>query len=325
MKRSILRHSDLSAYPNPEQCRQRILEVSDTLGAQWFEYGVSVQGRALLGVRIPCTSESGTCKKVLLCANIHGQEWITTYVAIRFLESFMEPESAHRELLQQAEVWVLPCLNPDGYARTWEVKGASHIKDLRTNANGVDLNRNFPLPEKRPKFALALGGWGTGSSNPKNTFYRGISPLSEPETAALDTLFTEHDFWASASLHSFLGTFFTPHVKNARQFRHYGELCKAFRKGQKYKYTRVGSRVFDWFTGEQEDYQHHHYDTWAICVENFPLWASYRQFFFAPTLFWRFNPKSPEKWAQNDIPGLLQYFLAALDSKRPSQLMKPKR
>lgn len=57
----------------------------------------------------------------------------------------------------------IPCLNPDGMA-----------KNKRVNANGVDLNRNFPTKN-----------WGQDTSlagdNPSD-YYGGVSPASEIET-----------------------------------------------------------------------------------------------------------------------------------------------
>jgi len=58
------------------------------------------------------------------------------------------------------DLWLLPMLNPDGQAA-----------QKRTNANGVDLNRNFPY------------GWGP-IGQPGDSQYSGSGPASEPETQA---------------------------------------------------------------------------------------------------------------------------------------------
>ncbi|MFL5863845.1 MAG: DUF2817 domain-containing protein [Solirubrobacteraceae bacterium] len=66
--------------------------------------------------------------------------------------------------ISEADLWVIPDLNPDGVAA-----------DTRGNGHGVDLNRNFPA-RWRP-----LGAPGT-------TYYAGPRPLSEPESASLAAL-----------------------------------------------------------------------------------------------------------------------------------------
>ncbi len=63
-------------------------------------------------------------------------------------------------------LWVIPRDNPDGVFR-----------DQRHNANGVDLNRNFPTNWK------PLTGW----------YYSGPKPSSEPETRALKAFLNEID------------------------------------------------------------------------------------------------------------------------------------
>ena len=97
---------------------------------------------------------------------------------------------------------MLPSLNPDGYATTWESQGEGPLNALRTNANGVDLNRNFPRPGALRPVLSNLGGWRTGSDDPNNAFYRGTAPLSEPETHSLAGFLDKTPIAASANLHS---------------------------------------------------------------------------------------------------------------------------
>ncbi len=61
-------------------------------------------------------------------------------------------------------------MNPDGLAR-------SHGYDGRANANGVDLNRNFPLG-----LESHLGTGGCWNYLPITS---GTHPLSEPESQAV--------------------------------------------------------------------------------------------------------------------------------------------
>lgn len=79
------------------------------------------------------------------------------------------------DLLRHAGVAVLPSLNPDG--RDTMVRGVPWY--LRTNRNGVDLNRNFDADWDEVAY-----GYGLDSSDPEAATYRGPCPASEPETQA---------------------------------------------------------------------------------------------------------------------------------------------
>ena len=75
---------------------------------------------------------------------------------------------------------LIPCLNPDG------IKAKT-----RTNANGVDLNRNFPASSWE-KIPLANN----------NSYYPGIKPASEPETKIIVDLINKYNFKKIVAVHT---------------------------------------------------------------------------------------------------------------------------
>lgn len=283
-------------------------------GARLEHLGDSVEGRPIHALALP-SSYGPDAPAVLVCAAIHGVEYIGTEVALALLERAQRPELTR--LLERAQLWVVPALNPDAYALTWERQGQGSLKDLRTNANGVDLNRNFPRPSPMRPVFYNFGGWRTGSDDPRNPFYRGEKPLSEPETRALVGLLERVPFVASANLHATMGTLIPPCVNSREDFRAYASLCGAFTQAQSVGYHRMASFRFDRFTGEQEDYQHHVHRTWAICVEHYPITRDTGRFLERSTTFERFNPPDPTPWIDNDIPGILAFFRACLDRGNP--------
>jgi hypothetical protein len=305
---------ELAPYPSPERRERELVELAARVpGAELVRYGESVEGRPLHALRIP--SRSSSAPHVLVCANIHGPEFIGNRVCTAMLAGVAEGSAMLEPLRQRAELWLAPCLNPDGYARTWERAGIGPLPTLRHNARGVDLNRNWPLPEGERRLPFP----GAGSARPGDATYRGEAPLSEPETAALDRLLAEQDFWASANLHSFLGVLFPARVREREDFAGYVDLCGCFAAAQSSVcYRRIASRFFDTFTGEQEDHQHHTRRCWSVCVECFPLAASFAQHRRSPSLFWRFNPRDPDRWAANDVPAIAAFLLAAIDRPRPN-------
>jgi hypothetical protein len=99
-------------------------------------------------------------KRVLVLALVHGDELEGGSVARRWIERLQEIKSRN--------TWrIVPIVNPDGM-------DSKH----RCNANGVDINRNFPSDDWE---TLALKYWKEKKNHDPRRF-PGNSPASEPET-----------------------------------------------------------------------------------------------------------------------------------------------
>lgn len=107
--------------------------------AQVVRYGSSQGGNALLALRIGADVSAGEEKPALmLTAATHGDELITTEVLARLTDRLLTAygrEDRFTRMLSQHDVYVIPVVNPDGYART------------NRYDNGVDPNRSYPFPE----------------------------------------------------------------------------------------------------------------------------------------------------------------------------------
>jgi protein MpaA len=114
--------------------------------------GHSVLGRPIRAFEV---GDPASPRKVLVVGCIHGNEPAGIAIADAL---------ARVRAVRGVDLWIVPDLNPDGVAA-----------DTRQNADGVDLNRNFPW-RWRP-----LGPPGT-------TFYAGRRPLSEPESKIAERL-----------------------------------------------------------------------------------------------------------------------------------------
>ncbi len=297
-------------YPSPDERDAGARRLAALAGGREVTFGRSVRGQPLLAFTVP--ARIAAAPKVLCAGNIHGLEWIATRVALGLLEALAA--DALPALRDACEVWVAPTLNPDGYARTHETGGAAGAGELRTNANGVDLNRNFPLPPGRRRTRLP---W-SGSATPGRATYRGVAPLSEPESRALDDLVAREGFHAVLSLHSTMGTLLPARAEGRAQHDAYRRLCARFAEGQRrFRYRRVQVPHVDITVGRLEDPVHHRHRAWAVCVEEFPILHSLRQHLRAPSPFWRFNPRRPEVYVENDVPGIAAFFEAAVREPRP--------
>src|SRR5262249_48656899 len=111
--------------------------------------GHSVDGRPL---RLVHVGDPEAARKVLVVGCIHGSER-AGIAGTRALRHATPPRGT--------ELLVLDTANPDGCAA-----------DTRGNADGVDLNRNFPW------------GWRPLTG----IFYSGPHPSSEPETRAIEAM-----------------------------------------------------------------------------------------------------------------------------------------
>jgi protein MpaA len=120
--------------------------------------GFSAQGRPIQAYRF------GTgASKVMYLGSIHGNEKSTKAL----LESWMNDlEAGFDKVPAGRSIIIVPNINPDGYAA-----------NTRLNANGTDLNRNFPANSWKANVTVPGGQLVTNGG--------GATPLSEPESQAI--------------------------------------------------------------------------------------------------------------------------------------------
>ncbi len=118
--------------------------------------GTSVRGRP---IRAYYRGDEGAPHVLLVLGQMHGDEKAGVATA-RWMRDHIKPRPG-------TGVWIVPTMNPDGNAR-----------GTRSNARGVDLNRNWPT-----------SGWGRTSRN--HRYWGGPRPASEPETRAMLDFLTQ--------------------------------------------------------------------------------------------------------------------------------------
>ncbi|HZW09998.1 MAG TPA: M14 family zinc carboxypeptidase [Phycisphaerales bacterium] len=154
--------------------------------ASTFEVGQSLEGRPVRGIRIANDAFGDpACKPtILINACQHAREWIAPMVAMYGADRLLGEygaDGAVTELIDRAEILIVPVVNVDGYEFTWTNQRLWR-KNRRNNGDGtfgVDLNRNWGYE------------WGhdNGSSgSTRSETYRGAAPFSEPETQILRDL-----------------------------------------------------------------------------------------------------------------------------------------
>lgn len=139
--------------------------------ARDFQWGTSVQGRALWGLVISDNVDASEAEpEVRLSSSMHGDEVTGMIMLLNFAHYLTENYGVPgREdvtnLVDNYEIHLMPMHNPDGTAAS-----------QRYNANGVDLNRNFPEPA-------------------------GTDPIQETENLAFMSYAHSHHFVMSSNYH----------------------------------------------------------------------------------------------------------------------------
>lgn len=121
--------------------------------------------------------------KILMLGGIHGDEYSSVTIMFKWMQIL---DKYHSGLFH----WkVAPLVNPDGLLQK---------KSQRMNANGVDLNRNFPN-NAHPQASLSY--WKDHAySDPRR--YPGKSPASEAETQWVVKLIKEFEPDAIVAVHA---------------------------------------------------------------------------------------------------------------------------
>ena len=146
-----------------------------------YTIGKTVQGRNLTVIEIsdnPGIHEPGE-PEFKYVGNMHGNEVTGRETLIHLIAYLCENygyDSDVTKLVNSTRIHIMPSMNPDGYTRAHEgdVTGVMG----RSNAKGVDLNRNFP------------DRFGRTESN------------RQPETQAVMQWIQEYPFVLSANLHN---------------------------------------------------------------------------------------------------------------------------
>ncbi|WP_369411278.1 M14 family zinc carboxypeptidase [Polycladospora coralii] len=150
-----------------------------------FSIGKTYENRELWAVKIsdnPNVDEEEP--EVLYVGSHHAREHLTVEMTLYLLDLFTDEygsDSQVTNLVNSREIYIVFNLNPDG--SEYDIRNDSYSywrKNRQTNSGssyvGTDLNRNY---------GYKWGCCGGSSGSPSSDTYRGSSPFSAPETAAL--------------------------------------------------------------------------------------------------------------------------------------------
>jgi len=152
-----------------EECRRISIKLA-SIGYQecldrqlLLTSGRSVKNAPILIKEYPPLPRREPLGRILLFGGIHGDEYSSVSIVFKWMRILDEH---HSGLFH----WhIVPLLNPDGLLQE---------TSSRMNANGVDLNRNFPTPNWEEE----SNHYWTEKTKRNPRRYPGKSALSEPET-----------------------------------------------------------------------------------------------------------------------------------------------
>lgn len=193
---------------------QEMLDQLDTLASRYpslvsikapISSVTTVEGRNLHYIKIsdnPSVDEPEP--EVLYTALHHSREPAGMQQLIFYMYYLLENYQTDQEiayLLNNTELYFVPCVNPDGYVYneiTNPNGGGMWRKNRKNNGDGtrgIDINRNY---------GYFWGHDNSGSSpTTSSETYRGTAPFSEPETQAMKEFAEAREFKVAINYHTY--------------------------------------------------------------------------------------------------------------------------
>lgn len=144
--------------------------------------------------------------QMLYTAIHHAREAMSLQQLIYYMWYLVENYKTDPEikaLVDNTEIYFIPCLNPDGYLHNQKTnpKGGGMWRKNRRGGYGVDNNRNYSYIA--PNGKETWGTTGVSKTNKKSDTYCGTAPFSEPENRAMRYFIETHEFVININNHSY--------------------------------------------------------------------------------------------------------------------------
>lgn len=218
------------------------------------------EGRPIYHVKIsdnPSATDDATEPNVLYTAIHHAREPLSMSQTIYFMWYLLENYATSEEvqfLVDNTEMYFVPCINPDGYLRNESTDpngGGMHRKNMApvgTTNPGVDLNRNYSY------------GWNTTgvSSNTNNDTYPGTGAFSEPETQAMQWLVETYGFVSAFNAHTYGNDLLHPIGTTTAEFADHHDYFEdlTWHMASHNGYTAMKSSGLYPASGDSDDYEY---------------------------------------------------------------------
>ncbi|SIS42852.1 M14 family zinc carboxypeptidase [Salimicrobium flavidum] len=181
-----------------EEMQGDLEQLDDTYGdlVEVFDIGDSVYDRDIYLVKLGYGDDH-----VLYNGSHHAREWLTTILNMNMIEEYAKgylgetsfPSYNAKQVLDDTSIWFVPMVNPDGVTLQqkglsafpeevhdklieWN-EGSTNFKRWKANAQGIDLNRQYP------------SGWNNVTKTSRSyKNFKGDYPLQAPEAKVMRDL-----------------------------------------------------------------------------------------------------------------------------------------
>ncbi|MCL5037384.1 MAG: M14 family metallopeptidase [Chloroflexi bacterium] len=257
--------------------------------------GKTFEGRDIWALKVSKGAQGDTSNKtgVVITGATHAREWPTAEIPLKTAQELVtgyDKDPAMKARLDNAEVWFVPVINPDGftYSKTessfWRKNrrpiektacdianegniACQAVQEDKIKGTGVDLNRNYWDGNKehyylyRPPGDTPCSTWddfSATSDSPSSDTYRGPEGASESEIQSIRNLELDHkNIKGVIDYHSYGRTIMYPwghSYENAPNKKFYVELGNKLKNVMKDNYDVMQSADFYPASGSSEDF-----------------------------------------------------------------------
>lgn len=278
-------------------------------------FGTTNDGRYIISMKF--SKNAGNDNAMILTGGIHAREWISTahlvYMANMIIQN--EINGGSESLLNGADVYLIPVMNPDGYQWSWtddrlwrKTRTDYDAKCTSVGENmGADPERNFDAHWDQPEGA---------STNKCSLTYKGPYPASEQciihQVSYMENLLKQYGNVAFLDVHSYSQFWMYPYgyanvlPENAAELDTISGKCVSAIEdtyGTKFKYGSIYNTVYAASGSSTDYYTDSHGVSCAFALE---LRDTGRYGFLLPDRY--IQPVAEEMY--NGYMVLMQYVLA---------------
>ena len=236
--------------------------------------------------------------KILIFAGLHPLEWVSNEVAMEVIEVL------YRHPIPYVAVTVIPAVNVDRRLLAEKELRLKQKKYRRSNAKGVDLNRDFSIHRESDAIWKHII---------PDYYQTSPAPLSQPETRALDALADKERFHSIVSLHCFGGYIYYPWAGRYAQIldvKEHHRLASIMVRAQRDPFPYKAMQLSHWgfpfrALGAEIDHFYAKYKSYSFLIEltRSGLWPPLSKNISHP--FRWYNPKKPQKDIRRGVDSIL--------------------